>query len=75
MARGRNIGGEANEEDKKKLNRDSLKKAISIFRFIKPYRMKYAAGFAFLVLSTGTTLSFGLLIGQITSVIQGKSLL
>ena len=73
MARGRNSGGDVREEDKKKLNRDSLKKAISIFRFIKPYRMKYAAGFAFLVLSTGTTLSFGLLIGQITSVIQGKS--
>ena len=67
------MGGETPEEDKKKLNRDSLKKAVSIFRFIKPYRMKYAAGFAFLVLSTGTTLSFGLLIGQITSVIQGKS--
>ena len=73
MERGRTVGGEANEEDKKKLNRDSLKKAVSIFRFIKPYRMKYAAGFAFLVLSTATTLSFGLLIGQITSVIQGKS--
>ena len=73
MARGRNSGGEASEEDKKKLNRDSLRKAVSIFRFIKPYRLKYAAGFAFLILSTGTTLSFGLLIGQITSVIQGKS--
>ena len=73
MARGRNSGGEPIEEDKKKLNRDSLKKAMSIFRFIKPYRMKYAAGFVFLILSTGTTLSFGLLIGQITSVIQGKS--
>ena len=73
MARGRNLGGETPEEDKKKLNRDSLKKAMSIFRFIKPYRLKYAAGFVFLILSTGTTLSFGLLIGQITSVIQGKS--
>ncbi|MBC3788024.1 ABC transporter ATP-binding protein [Spirosoma utsteinense] len=73
MARGRNSGTEANEEDKKKLNRDSLKKAISIFRFVKPYRIKYMIGFAFLILSTGTTMSFGLLIGQITSVIQGKS--
>ena len=73
MARGRNSGGEPTEDDKKKLNRDSLTKAMSIFRFIKPYRMKYAAGFVFLILSTGTTLSFGLLIGQITSVIQGKS--
>ena len=71
--RGRNFGEEANEEDKKKLNREGLKKAISILRFVKPYRWKYVAGFLFLVLSTGTTLSFGLLIGQITSVIQGKS--
>ena len=73
MARGRNNDGAPIEEDKKKLDRNSLKKAISIFRFIKPYRMKYAVGFIFLILSTGTTMSFGLLIGQITSVIQGKS--
>jgi ATP-binding cassette subfamily B protein len=73
MAKGRSFGEEASEEDKKKLNKDSLKKAMSIFRFIKPYRMMYAIGFLFLILSTGTTMSFGLLIGQITSVIQGKS--
>ncbi|MFD2573660.1 ABC transporter ATP-binding protein [Spirosoma soli] len=71
--RARNFGEEANPEDKKKLNRDSLKKALSIFRFVKPYRWQYAIGFVFLILSTGTTMSFGLLIGQITSVIQGKS--
>ncbi len=73
MARGRNFGEEASKEDKKKINGTSLKKAFRIFRFVKPYRMTYAAGFLFLILSTGTTLSFGLLIGQITSVIQGKS--
>lgn len=71
--RGQNFGEEANKEDKKKLSRDGLKKAISIFRFVKPYRLQYAIGFIFLILSTGTTMSFGLLIGQITSVIQGKS--
>ncbi|GAB3500430.1 ABC transporter transmembrane domain-containing protein [Spirosoma knui] len=71
--RGRSSGDEASKEDKKALNRDGLKKAMSIFRFVKPYRWQYAAGFIFLVFSTGTTMSFGLLIGQITSVIQGKS--
>ncbi|GAB3539914.1 ABC transporter ATP-binding protein [Spirosoma fluminis] len=71
--RGRSSGDEASKEDKKALNRDGLKKAMSIFRFVKPYRWQYAAGFVFLVFSTGTTMSFGLLIGQITSVIQGKS--
>ncbi|QIP11480.1 ATP-binding cassette domain-containing protein [Spirosoma aureum] len=69
----RNFGEEASKEDKKKLSREGIKKALSIFRFIKPYRVQYIIGFLFLVLSTGTTMSFGLLIGQITSVIQGKS--
>ena len=69
----RNFGEEANEEDKKKFSRDGFKKAVSIFRFVKPYRVQYIIGFIFLILSTGTTMSFGLLIGQITSVIQGKS--
>ena len=71
--RGRNFGEEASEEDKKKFSRDGLKKALSIFQFVKPYRAQYIIGFVFLILSTGTTMSFGLLIGQITSVIQGKS--
>ena len=71
--RGQKFGEEPRPEDKKPLNRDSIRRAVSIFRFIKPYRWLYALGFLFLILSTGTTLSFGLLIGQITSVIQGKS--
>ena len=71
--RGRSFGEEANPEDKKKLNREGVKKALSIFRFVKPYRTQYIVGFLFLILSTATTMSFGLLIGQITSVIQGKS--
>ncbi len=74
MAKGRrNFGDDANPEDKKPLTRESFKRAVSIFRFIKPYTGLYVLGFIFLILSTGTTLSFGLLIGQITSVIQGKS--
>jgi ABC-type multidrug transport system fused ATPase/permease subunit len=59
--------------DKRKLDRAGLKKVLSIFRFVKPYRFQYGVGFVFLILSAGTTMSFGLLIGQITSVIQGKS--
>ncbi|WP_093834920.1 ABC transporter ATP-binding protein [Spirosoma endophyticum] len=70
---GQSFGEEAKEENKKKFTRDGVKKALSIFRFVKPYRLQYIIGFVFLILSTGTTMSFGLLIGQITSVIQGKS--
>ncbi len=71
--RGRNAGEEVSKEDKKKFSRDGLKKTLSILRFVKPYRVQYIVGFVFLILSTVTTMSFGLLIGQITSVIQGKS--
>jgi len=71
--RGRNFGEDANEEDKKKVNRESLQKALRVFRFVRPYRAQFAMGFIFLVLSTLTTLSFPALIGQVTSVIQGKS--
>ncbi|WP_460959059.1 ABC transporter ATP-binding protein [Spirosoma litoris] len=71
--RGGNFGEAANEEDKKRFSKEGFKKALNIFRFVKPYRFQYIIGFVFLILSTGTTMSFGLLIGQITSVIQGKS--
>ena len=71
--RGRNFGEEANEEDKKKLNRESLTKALRVFQFVRPYRTQFIVGFIFLILSTLTTLSFPALIGQVTSVIQGKS--
>lgn len=71
--RGKNFGEEASEADKKKLNREGLQKALRVFRFVKPYRRQFVFGFLFLVLSTATTLSFPALIGQVTSVIQGKS--
>lgn len=74
MAKGRrNFNNETSPEDKQPITRESFRRAVSIFRFIRPYAGLYALGFLFLILSTGTTLSFGLLIGQITSVIQGKS--
>lgn len=74
MAKGRrNFNNETSPGDKQPITRESFRRAVSIFRFIRPYAGLYALGFLFLILSTGTTLSFGLLIGQITSVIQGKS--
>ncbi len=71
--RGQNFGEGADQADKKKLNRESLSKALRVFRFVRPYRTQFAVGFVFLILSTLTTLSFPALIGQVTSVIQGKS--
>ncbi len=71
--KGRNFGEEVDTADKKKVNRQSLNKALRVFRFVRPYRTKFIIGFVFLILSTTTTLIFPALIGQVTSVIQGKS--
>ncbi|GAB3953083.1 ABC transporter transmembrane domain-containing protein [Spirosoma harenae] len=71
--RGRSFGEEASEADKKKYTREDYKKTLRVFRYVKPYRMQFVIGFIFLILSTTTTLSFPALIGQVTSVIQGKS--
>ncbi|WP_266369019.1 ABC transporter ATP-binding protein [Tellurirhabdus rosea] len=69
----RGRGEEVAPEDKKKVNRDSLRRALGIFSFVRPYRGYFAIGFLFLIFSTGTTLSFGKLIGLVTSVINGQS--
>jgi len=71
--RGRGTSDDSAPEDKKKITKDSMRKTLEIFRFVKPYRIQYALGFFFLMLSTGTTLSFGKLIGLVTSVINGQS--
>lgn len=47
-----------NPADKKKINRESLKQALEIFRFVKPYRVQFILGMVFLTLSTGTTFLF-----------------
>ncbi|OIN56018.1 ABC transporter ATP-binding protein [Arsenicibacter rosenii] len=70
---GRGFGSEASPEDKKKISREGLTRTFRIFRFIKPYRLQYILGFGFLVLSTGTTLSFGLIIKEVTKVLERKS--
>ncbi|ARK09548.1 ABC transporter ATP-binding protein [Fibrivirga algicola] len=71
--RGKNFGEEAPEEDKKKVSGEALRRAARLFAFVRPYRTQYAIGFLFLLLSTATTLSFSLIIREVTNVLDGKS--
>lgn len=71
--RGKNFGEEAPKEDKKKVNGENLRRAARLFSFVRPYRTQYAIGFVFLLLSTATTLSFSLIIREVTNVLDGKS--
>lgn len=56
--RGSRGGTEVEEEDKKKVTRESFGEMMAIFRFIKPYRLQFILGLVFLVLSTSTTFLF-----------------
>ena len=71
--RGNNFGEAAPEDDKKKLSGESVRRATRLFSFVKPYRGLYAIGFVFLLLSTATTLSFSLIIREVTNVLDNKS--
>ena len=57
----------------KKISWAGLKVTLDVFRYILPYKGTFAVGMIFLVLSTGTSLVFPKLIGNIIEVIEGKS--
>ncbi len=67
------IGGGVDPKDAVKVSKQGLSKAIKIFRFVVPYKWTFIIGMAFLLLSNLTTLSFPLLIGEMTKVIEGTS--
>ncbi len=57
----------------KKISKDGLKITLKLFRYLLPYKTTFIIGLIFLVLSTGTSLLFPKLIGNIIEVIEGKS--
>lgn len=67
------FGSGLDSKDKVKVDKQGLKKALKIFQFVVPYKWTFITGMLFLLLSNLTTMSFPLLIGQMTKVIEGKS--
>jgi len=67
------FGAGVDPKDSAKVTKKNLSKAIKIFRFVIPYKWTFVLGMVFLLLSNLTTLSFPLLIGEMTKVIEGKS--
>lgn len=68
-----NASSELSEEDKKKLSKEGLSKALKLFKFTLPYKKVFLIGMVFLVFSTVTTLTFPILIGEMTKVMERKS--
>jgi ATP-binding cassette, subfamily B, bacterial len=61
------------EEDKRPLNKKSLKKLSGVFRFMMPYIGPFILGLVALAISTFTLLAFPKLSGELLDVATGKS--
>lgn len=55
------------KEKKKRISGSDLKKAMRIFAYIKPFRIKFSIGFVFLLFSALTALAFPKLLSQLMS--------
>ncbi len=61
------------EGEKRKLNKEGIRKLLGIFRFVIPYRKTFILGLIALGLSSGTLLSFPYFAGKLLDVAQGKT--
>ncbi|MFT6849553.1 MAG: ABC transporter fused permease/ATP-binding protein [Sphingobacteriales bacterium] len=66
MARPRfNSNNNLPEPEKAKVNINSLKKTLALFKYLKPYRTKFIIGMVFLFLSSGASLMFPFFMGKL----------
>ena len=61
------------EVEKRKFNKEGIRKLLGIFRFVIPYRKTFILGLIALGLSSGTLLSFPYFAGKLLDVAQGKT--
>ena len=63
---------EEKEQSRPKLSRESLREALKIFEYIRPYRWQFIFGLFLLFLGSTVFLVFPKIIGQMLDVAQGK---
>ena len=59
---------------KPKVNKESLRRGLRIFRYVLPYRSKFIVGMVLLVLSSISTMSFPWIAGKLVNVATGEAL-
>jgi len=64
------FGGKNKKREKIKLNKGSLKKALRVFIYLKPYKSAYILGLVFLLLSSFASLVFPMFIGEMVDASQ-----
>jgi ABC transporter fused permease/ATP-binding protein len=66
-------GNTLDPEEKRKLNKQNLRKLGGIFRFLLPYRWAFFSGLVFLLFSSLTLLTFPFVAGKLIDTAQGTS--
>ncbi len=59
---------------KPKVNKESLRRGLRIFRYVLPYQSKFVVGMVLLVLSSLSTMSFPWIAGKLVNVATGEPL-
>lgn len=65
----------AEKEKRKKISRDSFKKSLRLYQYVKPYRGEFAVGLIFLVLSSAANLAFPKYLGDLVDASQSDKIL
>jgi len=71
MARRRDIGGE--DIPKAKITKESLREALIIFKYLRPYRGTFIAGLFFITLSSGTIMAYPYLMKLLVDSAHGNA--
>lgn len=69
------FGKRNKDKEKIKISKDTVKKAMKIFTYMKPYRTTYFIGLIFLILSSSVGLIFPLFIGELVDASSTESTL
>ncbi|MFN3849239.1 MAG: ABC transporter ATP-binding protein [Spirosomataceae bacterium] len=73
MAKRRRAFNSDDEDDKKKISFDGLKKTLRLFKFMMPYKGWLFVGMLFMALSFVTSFSFPMFMGKIVDAIVGDN--
>ena len=71
MARPRDIKDNKEESPKVKISKSSIKEAMVIFKYLKPYKGYFIGGLIFIALSSGTTMTFPFMLKRLIDSAHG----
>lgn len=61
------------EDEKKKLNKDGIRKLLGVFRFVLPYKLPFSIGLVLLLLTSAMVMAFPFMSGKLLDVASGQN--